>query len=300
MKTFSILISTKNRLQELKFTLLKLESLLQDIRINCIICDDGSDDGTSKFIKDNYPKIKLITHLKSKGYIFSRNKLLALTSADYAISLDDDAHFLSDNILNIIENYFLRYKYCGLIAFRVFWGKEPPTSTITSENPMRVKGFVGCGHVWNMEAWRAIPKYPEWFVFYGEEEFASYQLFKNDWQVHYVPKILVQHRVDVSSRKSQNDYGVRLRRSLRSGWYNYFLFLPWSKIPRSFFYTLFIQLKFKVLKGDFVAGMAIFGAILDLLQNLFKLILESNRLSISEFKDYKSLPETKIYWRPLK
>lgn len=295
--TFSILISTKNRLAELKITLVKLKSILEDNSVECIICDDGSKDKTSQFIRENYHSIQLITHLKSKGYIYSRNEMLAITKAQYAISLDDDAHFLSDSVLETIEKYFMQHKECGLIAGRIFWGKQKPLSNATSEKPTRVQGFVGCGHVWNMEAWRDIPDYPEWFIFYGEEEFASYQLFKKDWQVHYVPDILVQHRVEVKSRKSQKDYGTRLRRSLRSGWYNYMLFLPLAKIPRLFFYTLYMQLKLKVFKGDFNATIAILRALGDLMVHMPKLILKSNRLSLPEFEEYKNLPETKIYWK---
>jgi hypothetical protein len=36
-----------------------------------------------------------------------------------------------------------------------------------------VKSFVGCGHAWRMKAWHEIPNYPEWFEFYGEENYAS-------------------------------------------------------------------------------------------------------------------------------
>jgi hypothetical protein len=28
-----------------------------------------------------------------------------------------------------------------------------------------LQSFVGCGHVWRMDAWRTIENYPEWFIF---------------------------------------------------------------------------------------------------------------------------------------
>jgi hypothetical protein len=51
-----------------------------------------------------------------------------------------------------------------------------------------LQSFVGCGHVWRMDAWRTIENYPEWFYFYGEEDFASYLLFKKIGSLITCPK----------------------------------------------------------------------------------------------------------------
>jgi len=298
MKTFSILITTKNRLKDLKYTLSNISYLIEKQNVECIICDDGSTDDTSNFIKKNYPFIQLIHNTKSKGLIYSRNKLLNLTTAKYAISLDDDAHFISKNPLEIIENYFNENMNCGVISCRVFWSKEIPISTLTSDKPERVKGFIGCGHVWNMVAWKSIPNYPDWFIFYGEEDFAAFQLFKKGWKIYYLPEILVHHRVDIKGRKKNKDYRLRLRRSLRSGWYLYLLFYPWNQIPKRFIYTLWIQLKLKVFKGDFKAFIAILQALGDVVINLPRLIKNSNRLTNEEFSKYSKLLDAKLYWTP--
>lgn len=298
MKLFSILITTKNRLEELKYTLQKINHLMDREDVECIVCDDGSTDGTSYFIETNYHTIQLIKNTKSKGLIFSRNRLLNLTKAKYAISLDDDAHILSKNPLENIEDFFETHKKCAVIAFRIFWGNNALENSGCDLKPKRVKGFVGCGHVWRMEAWREIPDYPDWFVFYGEEEFAAFQLFKKGWEIHYVPEILVQHRVDIKSRKNEKDYQIRLRRSLRSGWYLYFLFYPWREIPKRMTYTLWVQLKTKIFKGDFRALLAVLGATFDLIINTPKLISERNALTNLQYKEFKDLPDTVIYWQP--
>jgi hypothetical protein len=102
----------------------------------------------------------------------------------------------------------------------------------------------------------------------------------------------------VKGRKKHKDYGLRLRRSLRAGWYSYFLFFPIVKIPRLFFYTLWIQLRKKVFKGDFKALMAIIRAVLDLIINFPKLISNASRLTKKQYEAYRALPEVKIYWKP--
>ncbi|WP_054852820.1 glycosyltransferase family 2 protein [Olleya sp. ITB9] len=296
---FAILITTRNRLEDLKITLGEISYLLNNENVACIICDDGSTDGTFQYLKDNYKQIQVIQNKTSKGLIFSRNRLLNLTTAAYAITLDDDAHIVTNNPLEIIDDFFINNSQCAVIAGRIFWGKDLPCNLADASSSTRVKSFVGCGHVWRMDAWRSIPNYPDWFVFYGEEEFASYQLFKNEWEVWYVPALFIQHRVDVKSRKKKKDYTTRLRRSLRSGWYLYFMFYPLHLIPKKFLYTLWMQLRLKVFKGDFKALKAILLAIIDLLIHIPKYFIGS-RLTLEDINRYKKLEETKIYWKSIK
>jgi glycosyltransferase involved in cell wall biosynthesis len=295
---FAVLITTKNRVNDLILTLNKIAHIINQDDVECYICDDGSTDGTFEKVKENFPKIIVFRNETSKGLLFSRNMLLGKTTAKFAISLDDDAHFLSDNPLEEIETYFNDNTNCGLIAFRIYWGIEEPTKFATVQTAQQVQGYVGCGHVWRMSAWNSIPNYPEWFVFYGEEQFASYQLFKNNWQIHYLPSVLIQHRVDIIARKSNHDYSVRQRRSFRSGWYLYFLFYPMSVIPKKLLYTLWIQIKLKTLKGDFKSTFAIFQALGDVTLNFPKLLRQRNPLTLAQYNKIKQLPESKIYWKP--
>jgi glycosyltransferase involved in cell wall biosynthesis len=294
--TFSILITTKNRKADLAFTLNKIKYLLLKDKVECVVFDDGSTDGTYEYVKENFPEIQLQRNPISEGYIYCRNKMLNECEATYAISLDDDAHFVSENPLEFIRSYFEDNVHCGLLALRIFWGLEEPVTIISNEKSQQVQGFVGCGHVWRMKAWRTIPNYPEWFVFYGEENFASYQLFKKNWKVHYLPEVLVNHRVDVKLRKNNADYTIRLRRSLRSGWYLFFLFYPIGTIPIKMANSLWIQFKNKVFKGDFKAMQAILLALLDLIWNMPRIIKNSNRLTQKEYQEYNQLPGTKLYW----
>lgn len=297
-KIFSILITTKNRKTDLAFTLNKINYLLKDNSVECVIFDDGSIDGTYEYVKQNFPNIKLLKNTVSKGYLFCRNKMLNETKALYAISLDDDAHFVTENPLEAIKNHFYENTNCGLVSLRIFWGLEEPNEIVSNEKITRVRGFVGCAHVWRMEAWRDIPNYPQWFVFYGEEDFASIQLFKKNWEIHYLPEVLVNHRVAVKSRKNNTDYQIRLQRSLRSGWYLLFLFYPMSSIPRKITYSLWIQFKLKVFKGDFKALQAIVLALLDLGWKIPRIMKNSNRLSRKEYDAYQKLEVTRIYWQP--
>ena len=297
-KGFSILITTKNRKDDLAFTLRKSQYLLDREDVTFIICDDGSTDDTFAFIQDQYPKIHVIRNSESKGLIHCRNKLMSLVTTECAISIDDDLHFITQNPLEIIQDAFNKNSKIALFSFRIFWNLEEPQTTNCDEVSHQMKSFAGGANVWRMSAWREIPDYPAWFIFYGEEDFASYQLFKKKCEVHYLPEVLVNHRVDIKSRKKNADYSLRLQRSLRAGWYLYFLFYPVKIIPGKLAYSIWMQLKLKVFKGDFKALKALLLAMLDLLFSIPKIIKNANRLSIKEYHAYQKLQETKIYWEP--
>ena len=80
---FSILITTKNRIEGLQFTLQKINNLLKREDVECIVFDDGSTDKTSEFVLKNYPKIKLYRNEKSKGF-YNRELMLASISGQLA------------------------------------------------------------------------------------------------------------------------------------------------------------------------------------------------------------------------
>jgi glycosyltransferase involved in cell wall biosynthesis len=275
--------------------------LLSRNDVEFIICDDGSNDGTYEFLIENYPSIQLLRNEKSKGLIFSRNLLISKSKSEYIISIDDDLHFLSESPLELIAEFFEQNSKCAVISFAVFWGINAPSiDGHTSDSGYRTKSYLGGANAMRRKSWNSIPEYPNWFKFYGEEDFASFHFFKKGWEIYYLPQIIAHHRVDIKKRKKSKDYLTRTRRSLRSGWYLYFIFVPVKLIPKKFFYSIYVQVKTKALKGDWQLFVALLLAFFDLFINLFNIINCFNRLNMNEFKAHKKLKDTKLYWSPKK
>lgn len=296
---FALLITTHNRLDELKITLEKSAHWILKEGVEVIICDDASTDGTTEWLQTNYTDFKLIRNEKNRGLIYSRNLLLSKTRAEYAISLDDDAHFLSSKPLKSIKNHFLQYPACGLIAGRIYWGIEESHSNFSKLQTIeKTRGFVGCGHIWRMQAWRDIPDYPDWFYFGGEEDYASLHLFRAGWEIHRPSDLWVHHRVSMAHRKKDGRGHFRRRvYSLRSGWSLMFIFYPLSYLPRHFFYSLGVQLK-KALKGDWKNLAVIFMAFWYLFSRIYLILKNRKPLSVEEFKIFRGLSPAEIYGNP--
>ncbi|OYQ47419.1 glycosyltransferase family 2 protein [Flavobacterium aurantiibacter] len=291
-------ITTKNRWNELQFTLQQLQAQNIFETAKVIVFDDGSTDRTSDFIRNQFPQVQLLRNGQSRGYMYCRNQMLNQSKALYAVSLDDDAHFINGDALKYVVQNFESDPLAAVLAFRIFWGKEIRKFERSDETAHQVQSFVGCGHAWRIDAWRQVPDYPEYWKFYGEEDFASYSLFKKGMKVLYTPEVYVQHRVDVRSRKLQDDYSLRLQRGWQSGWNLMFTFYPFPMFIKMFSYSIFWQLKSRVFKTEpeavFTMGKALFYFVLD----LRLLIKGRNTLLKSEFTAYMKLPKAKIYFQP--
>ena len=299
-KLITLQITTRGRLTELLHTLHVSADILKDERVETLLCIDGYEPETEREIQNQYPDIRIISHAKPRGLIACRNKMMSLTKTPYVISLDDDAHFISCNNVDNIIHYFELHPECAVLAFRIFWGKRDIENIEDDSNPLRVKCFVGCGHAWRMSHWMQVKPYPEWLIFYGEEEYAAYKLFKQNFQIHYLAKVFIHHRVDINARKTNgSDYIVRQMRSYRAGLFNIACFFPLRTLPRIYCYSLWNQFKTKTLKGDWKATIGYIVGLLSFLIHLYKLPRYSARLSEEEYTAYMKLKPVPLYWKPL-
>jgi glycosyltransferase involved in cell wall biosynthesis len=89
----TVAIVTKNRKEELAQAI--DSALKQDAPCEVIVVDDGSTDGTSEFVSQHYPSVRLVTFPESAGYIVRRNQAARMARGPIVFSIDDDAIFTS-------------------------------------------------------------------------------------------------------------------------------------------------------------------------------------------------------------
>ena len=291
---FSLLITTRNRREDLLRTLeVMAPAFLPGHEV--LVLDDASEDGTAEAVAAELPAVRLLRHPERTGYIAGRNELLAAAQGELAVSLDDDAEIASPGFLDRIAELFEAHPRCGVAALRIFWGRSLPVAVPVEEPPRRVQSFVGCGHVWRMEAWRSLPPYPSWFEMYGEEAFASYELLRRGWEVCYLPVVLVHHRVDIGDRPAA-ERAWRYRRQLRAGLFLACLFHPARLLPRHLAYAFREQVK--RLTGSDRRLSDLLWVAAELARHAPRLLRERRALSLEQWRLWQSLDPEVVYWAP--
>ena len=92
----SVIIPTYNRKETLKRAIQSV--LIQSYTpYEIIIIDDGSDDGTKEWLKDNFPNVKYIYQMNS-GVSSARNKGIKFARGDWIALLDSDDEWLPSKL----------------------------------------------------------------------------------------------------------------------------------------------------------------------------------------------------------
>jgi glycosyltransferase involved in cell wall biosynthesis len=90
----TIAVTTLNRREELR-TLLA-SAVTQTAEPEILVIDDGSTDGTSEMVAEEFPSVRVERSDSSLGLIVQRNSAAELASGEILFSIDDDARFTSD------------------------------------------------------------------------------------------------------------------------------------------------------------------------------------------------------------
>ncbi len=104
--TFSIIIPTYNRLDELKELIPSIEAqgFIKD-NIELVIIDDGSTDGTRKYINALESPVHIIYYLQeNQGPGPARNKGMAMATGDIFLFVDSDCMLPSQYLRQIVQS----------------------------------------------------------------------------------------------------------------------------------------------------------------------------------------------------
>jgi glycosyltransferase involved in cell wall biosynthesis len=93
----TVAIATRNRREDLRRAL--QSALAQEGALELLVLDDGSSDGTSEMVREEFPEVRLERRETGGGLIARRNELARLASAPVMVSIDDDAEFTAPDIV---------------------------------------------------------------------------------------------------------------------------------------------------------------------------------------------------------
>lgn len=189
----TIMITTRNRRDDLAFTLEKLISL-QLAHLPLILVDDASDASIiSDELVSKFPRIKIVRNEVQRGLISNRNEMALLSVTPYVLSLDDDSCFRDAPDLQRAVEYLARQPCVVALQFNnvdIHFGDE----AVTGSEPYRVQTYTGCGHLLKRSEFLRMGGYRADFIHMGEEVDFCRKAWRAGLEVHMYPKIIVDHR----------------------------------------------------------------------------------------------------------
>jgi glycosyltransferase involved in cell wall biosynthesis len=278
----SIGITTKNRWQDLKTTLTKIEEFgLAALPI--LIIDDGSDQPCPFDLSDFPLDIDLQRFEESQGLIVRRNQLARSIQTKYYLSLDDDSFPVAGSLEAAIA-FAESQEQLLCLGFPIY---NPVVGEYQSRSqslqPYQVRFFIGCGHLLHREHFLQVGGYREELIHQGEEMEISARAFQKGLVCYHFPTFEIHHTVSHNNRSWQrmDFYGAR-NNVLWNDW-----FVPTRlkllKQSRTFLSRAMLSLKVGRL-GQMQGELAGFKEI-----NQYKNYRAT--MSLDGFKQWQRLPE---------
>ncbi|WP_147678596.1 glycosyltransferase family 2 protein [Algibacter pacificus] len=224
----SFLIVTKNRPEDLVFTLMRLKALI-DLSIHEVLV---FIDGCSKTepLVTQYNWVKWTVAKPSVSASPARAVLYKKAKGDIFIGLDDDSHPISLNFIQEVETVFRKNSNIGIIAFQEVRGLFLSDAEALKQSKYRVahftKDFVGCGFAIKRKVYQETNGFPLWIDIYGEEPALALEVLDLGYQIFYQPDIKVNHRIDIEKRKLQGRNYFRFEHQLQNAIRFYLVYYP--------------------------------------------------------------------------
>ena len=187
----TIVFLVHNRRDELRESLRRMltASDYDPARLDAIVVDNASTDGSAAMVRDEFPGVELIVNDANVG-VSGWNRGLAAARGEYVLALDDDCYLPPDGLTRAVAA--ARDHRADLVSFRVVSTRDPGYA-FTDAYPTGLFSFWGCAVLMRRDVVRALGGYdPEIFVWANELEFML-RFFDHGFRHLYLPEVAAQH-----------------------------------------------------------------------------------------------------------
>jgi GT2 family glycosyltransferase len=200
-----------------QMTIETIKSILEQQGVNpkIWIVDQGSEREELQYLKafiKPYSNIHITELDQNVGVPGGRNIGTYMGKAPYAVSIDNDAVFESNDALERVVEIFDSEPEIGVISFRIknfYTGQDdelswafPKKLKENCESRFFATCFVGCGHAIRRNIFETVEGYDDALFFYWEETDFSYRVINLGYRLIYEPHISVLHKVSPEARIS--------------------------------------------------------------------------------------------------
>ncbi|MGE5209467.1 MAG: glycosyltransferase family 2 protein [Alphaproteobacteria bacterium] len=240
----SIMITTSNRLAELKRTLQMLRKL-DPAPDEVLVTADGCTDGTAEFVS-TLPKVKLIVNHPAKGSVASRDRMMREAQGDLVLALDDDSYPEDGDCIDRIVSFFKERPKVAVLHFPQRSDEYPQTLAQTGfghEGPTR--SFASSGAVLRRSIYLTLPGFESKFYHMYEEPDYALQCVAGGYDVLFSPLITIRHHYVTRARDE-----IRIhQRHARNEFWSTLMRCPLLLAPGMVAWRVFSQFRYACKRG---------------------------------------------------
>ena len=178
------------------------------------VVDNASTDGSSDFIKDNFPSVHLVANTENIGFAAANNQVLPRCKGKYIFSLNPDTEVVSDTFSEAIS-FMDANPRVGLAGTKIInpdgtlqesisyrYPGEKYTTDELSGLPGSIACVLGASMITRSELIKKIGGFDEDFFLYGEDQDLCLRIRKSDHEIGYIDSAAVVHLGGQSEKNS--------------------------------------------------------------------------------------------------
>jgi GT2 family glycosyltransferase len=186
----SVVIVTRDRKVELQRCLTAV-SMQNYRRIETLVIDNKSVDGTVEMIMTEFPAVNLIRLDRNLGCPGARNIGALNAHGEIIFFLDDDCIINTDAIDNAVP-YFSSDDKLAVVTPQIIEPESGRTMFITGDNVRYTHNFTGVSAI-RRSVFDVFGLYPNDFLYGAEETDLALRILNGDGHLLYVPQVMVFH-----------------------------------------------------------------------------------------------------------
>jgi GT2 family glycosyltransferase len=187
-----------NRRDDVRITLRKVfEELDYPLdRVEVIVVDNASSDGTKEMVASEFPAVRLIVNEINSG-IAGWNRGFEAATGDYVLVLDDDS--APESGLRAAIEYLESNPAVGVLACKIVGGAFTTERLHDGEDTV---GFIGCGAIIRCNVLETVGGFAEWLFIYAHEWEYAIRCLDRGFAIRYFERCVVHHRASVVNRSN--------------------------------------------------------------------------------------------------
>lgn len=234
-----------------------------------ILVDNGSTDGSVKFIRRFFPKVRVIENRKNLGFAKAVNIAIQKSKSSYVVLLNNDTKVERDWLSRLVASA-KSHKSCSSIASKILNFKKrsilesagDKINIVGQANPIGkgdkstsyqrgkyVLGATGAASLFKREAIEKVGLFDEDFFFYFEDVDWALRSQLYGFKTFYEPRAIAYHMGGETAKRFERfmEY-LRYRNTMlliikNFPWQLFFLRKRFIKIPLVFIHTFYFFVK---------------------------------------------------------